>query len=455
MPRGRPPLDPATRQQRREETHARYNDKSDKKRAAIAASDVKTQADYRAQAREASERYRYRKAARERKELRAAQATSNQARNLEQDILRAKHKPLQPPPHPAQSLPRTTKAMIPSTPAPSRSLSSIAYDLSDAEDDEDDNGQQHSDGSIWLGRTLHAQRCPHCYDEGCVGCRFSALLGTCDFRALAICKRVWLGLLPHAPMPVLLCRPIYALDLRETRENHPGPFYAVICQDFRGVVGTRDSLRAILKTYPEAQTWIAPDWTTFDRRWTLDCTEYHYHDDDEPDIEPERSSLSSLELPSSLSSMSSPPWSLSSLHPTPPPSRPATPVPKRVGRSDSPPPPPPVPTAPLSGSNTLLRERQKQRARDEEMARIFSEEWACTHLPPAPPARTPSPLWESTTSGGSGAPSSPRKIYAVTGGNRLFKRKSRALAAWRAASDDADLLVTHAEDEALDFLDGR
>ncbi|KAJ7310666.1 hypothetical protein DFH08DRAFT_974349 [Mycena albidolilacea] len=81
------------------------------------------------------------------------------------------------------------------------------------------------------------------------------------------------------PYPgILLCAPQYAPDpSHEDRYKHPGPFYAVVCKDWRGVVTSKESRSCMLERYPDAYTWEASPWWTFDSRWTLDCTEYHKH----------------------------------------------------------------------------------------------------------------------------------------------------------------------------------
>ncbi|KAJ7894460.1 hypothetical protein B0H14DRAFT_3426866 [Mycena olivaceomarginata] len=86
------------------------------------------------------------------------------------------------------------------------------------------------------------------------------------------------------PYPgILLCAPQYAPDPgHEDQYKHPGPFYAVVCKDWWGVVTSKESRSRMLERYPNAYTWEASPWWTFDRRWTLDCTEYHEHEGEHP-----------------------------------------------------------------------------------------------------------------------------------------------------------------------------
>ncbi|KAJ7256857.1 hypothetical protein B0H12DRAFT_1070632 [Mycena haematopus] len=122
---------------------------------------------------------------------------------------------------------------------------------------------------------------------------------------------------PWAPAPrVLLCEPIYLPDpAMKTGGNTLAPFMLW------------DSLARLKMQYPEAFTWESSSWQEFLRKWDLDCTEYHIHD----------------ETPTPESTAPSTP---STLTPSPPPSPPITP---------SPLPPPVSPTKPS------LREHQKMR----------------------------------------------------------------------------------------------
>ncbi|KAJ7873084.1 hypothetical protein B0H14DRAFT_3438523 [Mycena olivaceomarginata] len=101
---------------------------------------------------------------------------------------------------------------------------------------------------------------------------------------------------------ILLCEPKYAPDPgHEDRYKHPGPFYVVVCKEWRGIVTSkrvmfflslsyiltflpccRASRKHMLERYPHAYTWEASPWWTLNRRWTLDCTEYHKHEGECP-----------------------------------------------------------------------------------------------------------------------------------------------------------------------------
>ncbi|KAJ6601657.1 hypothetical protein B0H10DRAFT_2318204 [Mycena sp. CBHHK59/15] len=140
------------------------------------------------------------------------------------------------------------------------------------------------------------QRCPHCYDDGCIGCACMCpdsyewfkhagghFFPTCDG-----CGRECPGcsyqpsqslLLNHADPPLRTHLragpwPRKPLELR-------GPFYAVIHREWKGAVTSLESLEKILERYPGAKVWQAEPWSMFQSLWNIDCTEYHYHPEEE------------------------------------------------------------------------------------------------------------------------------------------------------------------------------
>jgi hypothetical protein len=98
---------------------------------------------------------------------------------------------------------------------------------------------------------------------------------------------------------VLLCIPIYKADLgHEDRDAHTGGFYAVVHPEWMGVVTSgcvscfltlfftkcsRASLARQLNQYPGARTFSAFTWSRFHDLWTLDCSEYHKHENESPE----------------------------------------------------------------------------------------------------------------------------------------------------------------------------
>ncbi|KAJ7766399.1 hypothetical protein DFH07DRAFT_955453 [Mycena maculata] len=75
-----------------------------------------------------------------------------------------------------------------------------------------------------------------------------------------------------------LCMPAYLPDPGHKGPLvHPGPFYAIYCQEWAGCVTSSASRDRLLCQYPRASTFEAPTWAEFLRRWSLECEEYHWH----------------------------------------------------------------------------------------------------------------------------------------------------------------------------------
>ncbi|KAJ7777616.1 hypothetical protein DFH07DRAFT_951263 [Mycena maculata] len=67
-----------------------------------------------------------------------------------------------------------------------------------------------------------------------------------------------------------LCTPVYFPEPpHQDPLEHPGPFYAVYCPDT-----SRDRL---IHQYPHASIFEAPTWGALLRRWFLECEEFHWH----------------------------------------------------------------------------------------------------------------------------------------------------------------------------------
>ncbi|KAJ7823992.1 hypothetical protein B0H14DRAFT_2597594 [Mycena olivaceomarginata] len=82
----------------------------------------------------------------------------------------------------------------------------------------------------------------------------------------------------------LLCIPIYSPNAgHEDWEAHTGGFFAVIHDNWKGVVTSQTSLTRALSRYPGARTFSAFTWSRFLDLWTLDCSEYHEHENKTPE----------------------------------------------------------------------------------------------------------------------------------------------------------------------------
>ncbi|KAJ7724935.1 hypothetical protein DFH07DRAFT_783144 [Mycena maculata] len=442
MPRGRPRLDPEIKEQRLQESRKRYEQKNldkrregaklrmQRKRATIAASDWRTKFEYHNNAAANSANYRERRRIQEIEERRATSAMKKRARKREEEDVRRKHNPaakpqpisnakfLPPPAKPPHQ--HRPSSPITSTPVPRRKRHLVAEDLNDnpAEEGSDEDGAHHPiEALIWPNRTPQPKRCPYCFEEHCIGMR------------------------------------------------HPGPYYAVVCKEWRGCVTSKDSRDRMLTQYPHASTWEAPSWPKFDRMWTHDCTEYHCHEGEHTPPGPFVPLTPESSPPSSPSTLSA---SILSRAPSPARSHLALSLRERQilrnaehyqflvaedariaanKKGDQKLTdeqltdlaalrPPPVPISPerlrqqftrVLGSTFIEHSHQRSCQLAHTEVVINDEEDA------EPPALEP-PV-----------------MYAVSGKNRVFQDRRRAMAAFKGASG-ADLIFTRDEDELFGFL---
>ncbi|KAJ7829964.1 hypothetical protein B0H14DRAFT_2593600 [Mycena olivaceomarginata] len=537
MPRGRPRLDPDVKTQNLAESRKRYEENScsegsRSKRAEIAASDNSTRRKYLGQAASNSERYRDRKHAQEREEQRAADAAIKKARTRKKVELRKKHKPLpkSPPPvakPPPKLLPTVAKpphrrrdpSPITPTPAPRRpaTLVSNAHATAGEQDnhsmDDESDEERPIEAPIWPTRVHRPQRCPHCYQEDCVGC--ACLCSESDewfdhpgghYFPTCVCKGEdcpgclcrapkWASiikshiairdsdfLLPLAmplgpPYPgILLCTPIYQPDPgHEDRWNHPGPFYAVVSEagKWRGVVTSSASLERMKQRYPDARTFKASPWLRFDELWTMDCNEYHNHEGEQSAPQgrthygtPDSSAPSS---PSTLTE------STASRPPSPSPSS-ASPTKSGLRKENAPrnasrmskeelaylassrPPPGPISKNRLTQQFARVLGPQAVAPfvlpRHTHPAITAAEVQAAPHTGPIQSSRASHSVARQNNvveKINAGARGSTPVLYAVSGRNRVFQDRNRAMAVLQG-TPGADLLFTRNEDELFEFL---
>ncbi|KAF8179787.1 hypothetical protein K438DRAFT_1977148 [Mycena galopus ATCC 62051] len=85
--------------------------------------------------------------------------------------------------------------------------------------------------------------------------------------------------LPYFPPSpgLLLCEPIYAPDPGHKDRLTHNTFFAVVHEDWRGVVTSENTITRMLNAYPKARTFHANTWSRFDELWTEDCKEWHEH----------------------------------------------------------------------------------------------------------------------------------------------------------------------------------
>ncbi|KAJ7719763.1 hypothetical protein B0H14DRAFT_2642889 [Mycena olivaceomarginata] len=300
--------------------------------------DWKEKKQHRTRAAEDSERYRDRQDQKEREKREYREAAKTKKRHVERNILRKAHglPPLPPnqhgprAPHGNEVIqnPRRARSSRPDTGMKGwkafhhRRQTATALpepnndDARTASDDSDDNPSTRCaatppiyEGGITAStRAVAPAKCPECDCEGCPGCIcmcpqefFGEVL---DARAMVSkpyvtirdCIKIsWSLLLPrHHPMPfgsssydngTLLCVPIYSPDAgHENRQTHTGGFFAVIHDNWKGVVTSEASLTRALSRYASARTFSAFTWSRFLDLWTLDCAEYHEHEYETPEV---------------------------------------------------------------------------------------------------------------------------------------------------------------------------
>ncbi|KAF8169557.1 hypothetical protein K438DRAFT_1774143 [Mycena galopus ATCC 62051] len=196
MPRGRPPLDPQTKLERRKQTIQRYQEKNKDNlreaarlrmrshRATIANLDFSANWEHRQRVADNSEHYRQRKRDEERKQMLPQNAEKKWARVLEQEALRASHtqglktsqKLFTPAaaskkPRKASGLaPSSTRSSSPWRPKPNKHHESTAL-TSDHEDEEEPRRFIYTEEPIFARRMPPARKaCAGCHMEDCIGC---------------------------------------------------------------------------------------------------------------------------------------------------------------------------------------------------------------------------------------------------------------------------------------------
>ncbi|KAJ7200510.1 hypothetical protein GGX14DRAFT_400505 [Mycena pura] len=376
MPRGRPPLDPEVRRKHRLESLKTYNEKNaaarreaarlrmQRTRAAIAAADHRTKREHAQKVADASERYRDKKRAEQRKERVAAQSLRRQTSMTEAHALHTKATaPVSIAPKKAivPKLKKRGKAAqaLPQRPLqeiaplhPSKTLSSARFDDSS----EDESSPPHQLPPIFDGMRTGV-RPPVCAKCGEIDCNGGPLSGTSmtgaissppapraegrtarDASALARkaqCSRSMVGIcheidlptylrLAHGPI-ALLSRAISqgTRPTKDTRTRTSIEGFTPWCTR----TGKGRTLILMLNRYLQARYFRAATWSHMLELWEIDCIDHHDHSGDHPGSavgtappSPTPSSLSTLNSESSLSDYTvscppSPPTKLASKTP--------------------------------------------------------------------------------------------------------------------------------------------
>ncbi|KAJ7803420.1 hypothetical protein B0H14DRAFT_2613364 [Mycena olivaceomarginata] len=231
MPRGRPRLDTDLKQQHLQDSRKRYEERNVEMRREAANSQTGEHCglgllhtvEYRNDAAASSARHRDRKRSQEREERRTANAVKKRA------------------------------SLITLTPAPRCTVPPLnnghltAEDLDDSSTDEEPNEDRARcplEVPMWPMRAAHPKRCPR-FEEAALGAPACASVSRLDrarrdfFPMCKYCKGEDCPGCACPPYPgILLCTPIYHQPDpgHEDRWTHPGPFYAVVSEEWRGVV---------------------------------------------------------------------------------------------------------------------------------------------------------------------------------------------------------------------------
>ncbi|KAF8203392.1 hypothetical protein K438DRAFT_1757722 [Mycena galopus ATCC 62051] len=263
MPGGRKPLDPETKLQHRRLSSALYEAKNAGKRRegakmrmrrhreAMSNADHHTRREYRAQVAEHSENYRRRKLEEELVNSRSAGAVKLRARKLDAEHLRASHQSAATPsltPQPKPSCKRLPVARRASSsqemPLPSSKRDGTSGDGSGEDSDASNAPYRQSDKPFFPPASLHELRS----------------VGHAKPAACMTARRTFVG------------KPLS----HEDRFSH-NTFFAIIHEDWMGVVTSDNTIVRMLNAYPKARTFRATTWSRFEELWNLDCTEYHEH----------------------------------------------------------------------------------------------------------------------------------------------------------------------------------
>ncbi|KAF8136879.1 hypothetical protein K438DRAFT_1996838 [Mycena galopus ATCC 62051] len=277
MPGGRKPLDAETKRQHRQLSSALYEAKNAGKRReaakmrmcrhheAMTNADYHTRREYRAQVAEHSENYRHRKLEEELVDRRSAGAVKRQARKVEAEHLRASHQSAaksSPRPQPKPSCKRLPVARRASS---SQEMSRHLSPLSKRDGTSDDGAGEDSDAS-----SAPRPQSDKPFFPACITPRTTVMISH------LFCSLMALPYFPPSP-GLLLCEPIYAPNPgHEDRFSH-NAFFAIIHEDWMGVVTSDNTIVRMLNAYPKARTFRATTWSRFEELWNLDCTEYHEH----------------------------------------------------------------------------------------------------------------------------------------------------------------------------------
>ncbi|KAJ7854345.1 hypothetical protein B0H13DRAFT_1903721 [Mycena leptocephala] len=450
MARGRKPLDPELRLQRRHASLQRYAEKNSdalraaarlrmqRKRAEISEADYKTQAAYKNKAREAAEKYRDRKA----REACAADAANR--------LLRKKPapKPTTKPRFRGETRPTIIKqfksrpdhqgvrAQLPTA------ASKYARDGDeDAPSDSDSCGEHHerrAEAPLFPGytqpRTTVPAPCLECGEGGCPGCACMCMESQTHQNQIShqpSSLSTIMSALAQCCTPVFLPDPGHEDKIKHSASKDTW-FYGVISEGFQGIVTSEESMNKLTAKDADARTFKARTWADIERLWDDDCADNHTHDGRPP--------LAVVDILSdSTASRAASPTKA-------PLSRAASPTKAALSRAASPSKGarrPPLPTKPDTTAGQKVGVRF-------EIPRFH----AANHNPPCQQAifdtaaiAAQFEAWSSNKAAGEQS-----LMFAVSGTNRIFRDRHRALAAF-LETPGGELFFTYDEDAVYEFIE--
>ncbi|KAJ6593720.1 hypothetical protein B0H19DRAFT_1056204 [Mycena capillaripes] len=485
MPPGRKPLDPHLRLQHRQESLQRYAEKNanalraaarlrmQRKRAEISAGDYKTRARYAKKAREASEKYRFKKAEEER------------AADVARRLLRKKVslKPKTKPQHcgESRSAPQATtgsksksRAHREARPTPLRTAATKLkrheghvhrHEQNKEDSFSDDSGEERrrrrrSESPIFPGRikprTVVPPPCSECGEVGCPGCACMCMESTVwiehkdghFFPTCAKCggddcpgifesksaRDLFPSLISTSIMSstnaavavpkALLCTPVFSPDPgHEDTERHSKAseewFYGVITKNWQGIVTSKEAVDRMKAKDATAHIFKASTWGRIHELWRVDCAEHHAHGEPAPLVV----DIATDSTPSRPASRVPSPTKASRR--TPSPTKAGASTSKKVGVQFC---IPPFHTANHHPPCQLANFDPFDALHDTAAIAAKFETWSSSKDDQQP------------------------LMFAVSGTSRIFRDRYRALAAF-LETPGAELFYTYDEDAVLDFIE--
>ncbi|KAJ7664007.1 hypothetical protein DFH06DRAFT_1324498 [Mycena polygramma] len=260
------------------------------------------------------------------------------------------------------------------------------------------------------------------------------------------------------PGDLFFCLPKYAPDPgHEDKQVHSNStstqFFAIVAKQWRGVVTTEQTFKQMLICFPDARTFTASTWTALIDKWNEDCENNHHHD-----LEDSMSAIPGSDAPSSAPHPIMP-------SPLPPPHSPIKSKPRRAVASPKkmetvvlqlPSTPQPV-TKLRIFPLTSPRGTSPSSTRTADPASLSSTHANHASAYVAAMFETLHGSKEATAADKRDTDvvvAAPSLMYGVTGHNRVFRDRGRALAALKNTSG-GELVFTYDENVIWEFVEAE